>query len=243
MKAFSLETKCLLITGASSGLGRQVAITASQAGATLIITGRNSERLLETFNLLNGTGHISIPADLTKDEDINELVSQLPGVHGVFFSVGISTILPVSFISREKLSHDMSVNFMAPVLLTTALLRAKKLVNKDCSLLYMSTISTVYPFVGGGMYISARAAIEGYARVLALELAPKGIRVNCLRSGFVKTPMLDQTAKMSQEVVGKIEKQQPLGIGEPEDVANTAIFYFADASRWVSGTNLILGGG
>jgi NAD(P)-dependent dehydrogenase (short-subunit alcohol dehydrogenase family) len=243
MKAFSLETKHLLITGASSGLGRQVAITASRAGATLIITGRNTERLLETFDQLHGAGHVSISADLTKDEDVATLISQLPKIHGVFFSAGTSAILPASFINREKLSNEISVNFMAPVLLTSALLRSKKLVNNDCSLLYMSTISTVYPFVGGGMYISARAAVEGYARVLALELAPKGIRVNCLRSGFVKTPMLDQTARLSQEVVGKIEKQQPRGIGEPEDVANTAVFYFADASRWISGTNLILGGG
>ena len=243
MNAFSLKSKRLLITGASSGLGRAVAVAASEAGASLVITGRNTERLKETFKKLHGDDHVFLIADLTNESDINNLVTQLPLLNGVFFSVGVSAILPASFITREKLLSDMSVNFMAPVLLTTSLLKSKKLVNGKCSLLYMSTISTVYPFVGGGLYISARAAIEGYARVLALELAPKGIRVNCLRSGFVRTPMLDQTARISQEVVSKIESQQPLGIGDPDDVAQTAVFYFADASKWVSGTNLILGGG
>ena len=243
MNSFSLIGKTILVTGASSGLGRQVAISASSAGATLIITGRNPERLHATYLALEGEGHRQFLADLTDDGELSSLVDKLPKINGVFFSVGVSTVLPAGFITKEKLRGDYAVSFEAPVMLTTALLKAKKLTSDNCSLLYMSTISTVYPFVGGAMYISARAALEGYARVLAVELAPKGIRVNCLRAGFVRTPMLEQTAKLSQEAVLKIDKQQPLGIGEPEDVANTAIFYFSGASKWVTGTNLILGGG
>ncbi len=243
MNSFSLIGKTILVTGASSGLGRQLAVSASAAGATLIITGRDSARLNATFLALEGKGHRQVLADLTDDGELSSLVDNLPKLNGVFFSLGVSTVLPAGFITKEKLRQDFAVNFEAPVMLTTALLKAKKLTNKNCSLLYMSTISTVYPFVGGAMYVSARAALEGYTRVLAVELAPKGIRVNCLRAGFVRTPMLEQTARLSQEAVLKIDKQQPLGIGEPEDVANTAIYYFSEASKWVTGTNLILGGG
>lgn len=102
----------------------------------------------------------------------------------------------------------------------------------------------MHPYVGGSLYVSSKAALEGYARVLALELAPRKIRVNCLRPAFVKGPMLDDTEKkMSKEVIKQIEEKQPLGLGEPEDVANAVIFYLSDASRWITGTNIILGGG
>ena len=94
------------------------------------------------------------------------------------------------------------------------------------------------------MYISAKAALEAYARVLALELAARGTRVNCIAPAFVRTPMLKETAEnFSQEAVDKIEARQLLGLGDPVDVANTIVFYLSDASKWVSATNLILGGG
>ena len=94
------------------------------------------------------------------------------------------------------------------------------------------------------MYISAKAAIEMYARVLSLELASRRTRVNCVSPAFVGSPMLDGTAKnFSREAVDKIEQRQLLGLGDPVDVANTIVFYLADASKWVTGTNLILGGG
>ncbi|MBU1009743.1 MAG: SDR family oxidoreductase [Bacteroidetes bacterium] len=243
MNAFSLTGKTLLITGASSGLGRQTAISASEAGATLILTGRNEVRLRETLEKLSGEGHAMVVADLTVDAQLQSLVASFGMLNGVFFSTGVSTLVPTGFITADKLRIDLAINYEAPVLLTSALLRKKKLQQQDCSLLYMSTVSTVYPFVGGAMYIGARAALEGYARVLALELAPKGIRVNCLRSGFVRTPMLEKTAQLSKVAVEKIENQQPLGIGDPVDVARTAVFYFSGASKWITGTNLILGGG
>lgn len=244
MKAFDLTGKRILVTGASSGLGRQCAITISQYGATAWITGRNEERLMDTYHQLSGTGHQLILADLTAEKERQSLVEQLPVLNGIVYSTGISDLSPARFIKQEDISRTFDISFSASVLLTSQLLARKKLQNNACSLVFISSISTRYPFVGGAMYISAKAALETYARVLALELAPKGIRSNSINPAFVKTPMLKDTAEnYSKEAVEKIEERQPLGLGEPEDVANTVVFFLSDASRWITATSLILGGG
>ena len=244
MNAFDLTGKTILITGASSGLGRQCAITASHYGATLYISGRNEERLRYTYEQLSGQGHHWIVADLTREEDISGLVGSLPSLNGVVYSTGISDLSPARYIKRADIAKTFDISYNASVLLTSHLLSNKKLEKNACSLVFISTISTKYPFVGGTMYISAKAALESYAKVLALELAPKGIRSNSISPAFVKTPMLDDTAqKYSEEAVKKIEAQQLLGLGEPEDVANTVVFFLSDASRWITASNLILGGG
>lgn len=244
MTVFGLTGKTILVTGASSGLGKQCAITASEQGASVIITGRHEERLQDTLGKLSGTGHKMFIADLTVQNDISTLVDQLPELNGVVYSTGISDLAPARFIKSEDISRTFNISYNASVLLTSQLLAKKKLVKNSCSLVFISTISTKYPFVGGTMYISAKAALESYARVLALELAPKGIRSNSLSPAFVKTPMLDDTAeKYSDEAVRKIEAQQLLGLGEPEDVANVVAFFLSDAARWITASNLILGGG
>jgi NAD(P)-dependent dehydrogenase (short-subunit alcohol dehydrogenase family) len=244
MNAFNLAGKTILVTGASSGLGRQTAITASEYGATVVITGRDTNRLNETFAALRGEGHQQFAADLTIQADIDRLVANLPLLNGVVYSTGISDLSPARFISSETIAKTFRISFDASVLLTADLLAKKKLAKNQCSLVFISSISTRYPFVGGAMYISAKAALEAYARVLALELAPKGIRVNCVAPAFVRTPMLDETAaNYSQEAVNMIEARQILGLGDPEDVANSIVYYLADASKWVSATSLILGGG
>jgi NAD(P)-dependent dehydrogenase (short-subunit alcohol dehydrogenase family) len=244
MTPFELTGKTILVTGASSGLGRQCAITASHQGATLLITGRNKERLEETFNRLKGSGHRMLLADLTRQDDISAMVSQLPELNGVVYCTGISDLSPARFIKQAEIDKTFSISYNASVLLTSELLAKKRLVKNACSLVFISTISTRYPFVGGAMYISAKAALESYAKVLALELAPKGIRSNSLSPAFVRTPMLDDTAeKYSDEAVRKIEAQQLLGLGEPEDVANVVAFFLSDAAKWITASNLILGGG
>jgi len=244
MNAFDLTGKTILVTGASSGLGRQSAITASEYGAKLVITGRNPDRLGETFHSLKGQGHLQFLADLTSQADIDQLVASLPVLNGVVHSTGISDLSPARFITAETIAKTFSISFDASVLLTAGLLGKKKLAKGHSSIVFISSISTRYPFVGGAMYISAKAALEAYARVLALELAPKGIRVNCVAPAFVRTPMLDETAaNYSQEAVNMIEARQILGLGDPEDVANSIVYYLSDASKWVSATSLVLGGG
>jgi len=244
MNAFDLKGKTVLITGASSGLGKQTAITASEYGARVVITGRDAARMDETYRSLQGEGHLQFPADLTIQADIDTLVAGLPMLDGLVHSTGISELTPARFITKEVISKTFRISFEASVLLTAAILTRKKLTKGNSSIVFISSISTRYPFVGGAMYISAKAALESYARVLALELASRGTRVNCVAPAFVRSPMLEETAEnFSREVVGKIEQRQLLGLGDPVDVANTIVFYLSDASKWVTATNLILGGG
>mgnify|MGYP006278495371 CR=1 FL=1 len=243
MNAFDLTGKTILVTGASSGLGKQAAITLSKYGANLIISGRNSIRLNETLNQLKNGDHQKISADLSKEVDIEKLTDALPKLHGILFSVGITSIKPAAFLQKNEIENVINTNFMNLVYLNTAVLRKKKIYNSG-SILFISTISAKYPYVGGALYVSAKTALEGYAKVLALELAKKKIRVNCLRPAFVKGSMLEQTEnEMSTEFIKQIDKKQPLGLGDAEDVANTVVFFMADASKWITGTNLVLGGG
>jgi NAD(P)-dependent dehydrogenase (short-subunit alcohol dehydrogenase family) len=244
MSPFELHDKTVLITGASSGLGQQTAITASQYGAKVVITGRNAERLGQTFKALHGKGHQQILADLTVQEDIDRLVSELPLLNGLVHSTGISNMTPARFVTQEIIAKTFRISFDAAVLLTAGILGKKKLVRDNSSIVFISSISTRYPFIGGAMYVSAKAALEAYARVLTRELTPRGIRVNCIAPALVRTPMMNVTAEnFSQEIVDKIEERQLLGLGEPEDVANSIVFFLSDASKWVTGGHLILGGG
>lgn len=232
------------MTGASSGLGRQIAIRISEMNGTVILTARNRQRLEETLHLMRPGAHTILLADITKPTDIQTLVQELPKLNGVVFSTGISIIAPSGFITEEDYTKTFKTNFEGSLMLSNAIIRKKKIVKKACSFVFISSISTRYPFVGGALYVSAKTAMEGYARTLALELAPKGVRVNCVSPAFVKTAMLNQTADdFSNEVVKKIEQRQLMGLGEPDDVAYPVIFFLSDASKWISATNLILGGG
>ncbi len=243
MEAFSLKDKTVFITGASSGIGKQAAITASNHGARVIITGRNEERLKETLDLLEGEGHQMLAADLSDESELDRIVSELSEIDGLVHCAGITSHTPVHFIKEKHISQMFRINYEVPVLLTGKLIKKKK-VTKGGSIIFLSSIATKYPYYGGAMYGSSKSALEGYARVLALEVAPKGIRANCLSPSFVKGPMVEEAGKtISKEVLENFEKVMPLGFGEPEDVANAIAFYLSDASKWITGTNLILGGG
>jgi NAD(P)-dependent dehydrogenase (short-subunit alcohol dehydrogenase family) len=174
---------------------------------------------------------------------MDALVAELPELNGVVYSTGISDLVPSKFISPEDIKRNFSIGFEASVLLTATLLRKKKLIKNSCSLVFISSLATKYPFYGGALYIAAKAALESYSRTLALEVAPKGIRVNCLSPAFVKGPMLEETqGKISKEVMDKFLERQPFGLGDPEDVANAVVFFLSDGSKWITGTNLPLGG-
>ena len=240
---FQLEGKTILITGASSGIGREAAITITRNGGNVIITGRNQQRLQETYHSLERDGHLSFEADLTDLQEITSIADQLPELDGIVFSSGITGHLPAKFIGENDITSFFRINYQAPVLLTSRILKNKKLKNK-ASVIFLSSVASRFPYYGGALYASTKAALEAYSRVLAIELAPKGIRSNCISSSFVKTQMRQGAAvTISEEVLQKFEKMMPLGFGETADVANAIIFLLSDASRWVTGTNLILGGG
>jgi predicted outer membrane repeat protein len=241
--SFSLAGKSILITGATSGIGREVAIAISQLGGILIITGRDNKRLEETFSKLSGQNHMMFTADLTNKDEIVSLADNLPVIDGIVNSAGITAHLPSKFIAQDDITSIFRINYEAPVLLTARILKKKKLRN-NASVIFLSSIATKYPYFGGALYSGTKAALEAYSRTLALELAPKGIRSNCISPSFVKTPMVEGAGEtISAEVLEKFEKMMPLGFGETSDVANAIIYLLSDASKWVTGSNMVMGGG
>lgn len=243
MEPFELTGKTILITGASSGIGKEAAIMLSGNGASLIITGRNPDRLSQTFSLLKPGNHRSVVADLTESGAIDRFVADMPVMDGIVHCAGIVGPLPVKFITQTEIDRMFQINYHVPVNLTSALLRKKRL-NEPSSLLFMSTIATRNPYFGGALYSGAKAALEAYARTLALEMVNRGIRANFLQAGLVDTPMIVSPSEnnMQQEALDRYLRRYPLGIGKTSDVGGAILFFMSDMSRWITGTSLILGG-
>ncbi len=247
MEEFSLSGKSILVTGASSGIGRKAAVLISRAGGLVFITGRNAKRLDETFQQLHhpmeALRNMSIVADLTNESEMDTLIDHLPTLHGIVHCAGIVGPLPAKFITQADINRMFGVNYHVPVNLTGKLLR-KKLLADGASILFMSSIATKNPYFGGALYSGSKAALEAYSKTLALELVSKGIRSNCILAGLVDTPMIEHISEknMQEEALNRYLKRYPLGIGRPEDVANTILFFLSDASKWITGTSLIMGG-
>lgn len=243
---FSLEGKCILVTGASSGIGRGIAVECSKMGAKVVINGRNQERLQKTFDQLEGEGHIQIVADLSRQEDIERLASEVPELNGFVNSAGIPKICPVKRIDRQTLEEIMNVNAFGPILLTSQLLRKKKLQKKSSIVLIASISGVCMANTGEGPYAATKAALAGYTKTAAFELAAQGTRVNTICPGLVPTEILTLSNEMFSENQLKetMYGRYPLKrVGTPEDIANGAIYLLSDASSWVTGINLVIDGG
>lgn len=243
---FSLEGKTILVTGASSGIGRGIAVACSKMGAKVIISGRNQERLNETFNLLEYEGHQQIVADLSKQEGIDELVERCPLINGFVHSAGIPQICAVKNIKRQSISEILNVNTIAPILMIASLIKKKKLV-KDSSVVLISSMSGVcIGNTGEAPYSATKGALSGYMKSAAIELAAHKTRINSICPGLVPTKILELSNSVFSEEQLKetMYSRYPLKrVGTPEDIANGAIYLLSDASSWVTGINLIIDGG
>ena len=239
---FSLKDKCILVTGASSGIGQRVAIRLSLEGAKVIIVGRNESRLSETFSELQGEGHVSFVADITDEKILKEGVSSVGVLNGVVHCAGVTSHIPSQLIGKKQIDEVFKINFEAPVLLNRFLISQRKLA-EGASLVFLSTIATLHPYYGGGLYTSSKKALEGYVTTLALEMAPRKIRANCVSPAMVESPMLDKVKQtLSPESMVAMESVHPLGFGTTDDVANTILFLLSDASKWITGANITMGG-
>ncbi|MEG1936786.1 MAG: SDR family oxidoreductase [Rikenellaceae bacterium] len=242
INSFCLTDKNILVTGASSGIGQQVAISCSQMSANVIITGRNNVRLEETLRLLTGDNNAFISADLTSEEEIDNLIDKLPILNGLVLNAGMNKKEPTNHISTDAITSIMNTNFTSNVILVRKLLKAKKIA-KGASIVFTSSISVYRPAVGNAIYAASKGAINSYMKVLALELSQKRIRVNTIMPGMVWTHLMDNSP-ISKEEYEKDERRYPLGrYGKPEDIANAAIFLLSDASSWTTGSSIVIDGG
>lgn len=237
----SLQGKRILVTGASSGMGRAFAQMIAIQGAQVTLLARNKERLQETKVSLEGDGHTVLVCDLTDENLLKEAVNQMGKLDGIVLCAGINEFVPVKFIKQEKIQRMFQTNFFSQLLLVQLLLK-KKLINRGASIVFISSVSSLLGVPGTLLYASSKGAINTAVRVLASELAGQQTRVNAICPGIVRTEMLFGT-NIDEETFTQQEAQYPLGLGTPEDVGNAVLFHLADASRWLTGQCMVMDGG
>ena len=240
---FTLEGKTILITGASSGIGRAAAVLCSQMGAKLLITGRNEQRLAETFEALEGHDNSMICADLAGSSEIEKLIAESPNLDGLVNNAGILELLPVDYVNHENLAKILEINTFAPVLLFTGLLRKRK-INKGASVVFTSSLAGNFISAqGNSMYSASKAALSAFAKNAALEIAPRKIRVNCVCPGMIETELIHND-RVTPETLAEDMKRYPLRrYGRPEEVASGIVYLLSNASSFVTGINLVIDGG
>lgn len=240
---YSLEGKTILITGASSGIGRATAIECSKLGARVIITARNEERLKETLSLLSGEGHSYVICDLTDSQAISEMVAGLPEVHGLVNNAGFSITAPVPFIKEAKYLELLKVNTIAPVILLSMMVK-KKVMKRGSSCVFVGSVSGLgKASVGNSMYASTKGAINAFAMATAKELADKGIRVNSVCAGMVETNITSNLSVSEEQLEADMASFPLKRYGKPEEVAWAIIYLMSDAAAWVTGSDLVIDGG
>lgn len=242
LNPFSLEGKSILVTGATSGIGRAIAVACAQMGALVHVTGRDVPRLEATVSELGGCAGCTIPSDLVDPQNVDSLAGQLPALDGIVHCAGIAGRIPCKNITVAELDFAFKTNLYAPVLLQAALLRQKK-VCKAASIVLLSSRAAVSPSAGNAVYSATKGALISYAKCLALELAPRQVRVNCICPGMVWTPMIT-SGEIDTAHLEEAQSQYPLKrYGKPEDIAYLAVYLLSEASAWMTGSCIDISGG
>jgi len=230
----------ILVVGATGGLGCEIARHLKAEGAELVLSGRNEEKLQA---LAQELGANTIAADVSTSEGRIELAKAVSACDGLVYAAGVAPVAPVRYLKDADAERCLSVNTTAPLLLIRDLLKKKKL-NPGASIVWLSSVASSRGTAGYAAYAGSKAALEAAARCLALELAPKGMRVNCVAPGMIETDMADAAAeRISEQALAEHLKAYPLGAGQPADVAAAASFLLAGESRWVTGVTLPVDGG
>lgn len=245
--ADALSGKRILVTGASSGIGRETAIALAAHGATLVIMGRDEARLAATASALSGQGHEVRAGDLTDADATADLVSEIAkaggALHGVFHSAGSSLVLPAKLTKNRHLDEVFGAGFRGAFGIARAAGK-KNVIADGGSVVFMSSVSSLRGRQGMVAYSAAKAAVDGMVRALATELASRRIRANSIVSGAVETQMHnDFVESVDETLVANYRNLHLLGFGSPGDIANAALFLLSDASRWITGTTMAVDGG
>jgi NAD(P)-dependent dehydrogenase (short-subunit alcohol dehydrogenase family) len=247
LNLFDLENKTIVITGASSGIGRQCAVTCATFGANVILIGRSLERLEDTAKNCPSKTFI-VNHDITDytslELKLRDLIKITGRIDGVIHAAGISTTLPLKNIHPNKMEPFIATNVYAAVNLTRVLTKVGFYNTEACSIVFIASVMGLVGEMGKTIYSLTKGALIAASKSMALELASKQIRVNCIAPGVVVTPM-SQNAVYAQhsEALERVKQQHPLGLGHPEDIAAACVYLLAPASKWVTGTTLVVDGG
>ncbi len=239
---FSLQGKTILVTGASSGIGRGVCIDCSKMGAKVHLMARNEERLNETLSQMEGEGHEIHKVDLCNTDEINALVDNLPVIDGIVLCAGIIKTMPVKNITEEAMMEIFNANILGDIKLCSRMLKKKK-ISRGGSVVFISSVSTFNVKVGNSLYSATKGAVNSFAKAMALEVSKQEVRVNCIQPGFVPSNILSSGAIEEDDFLKFYAQRHPLGFGTPSDIANGCIYLLSDASRWVTGSIFTIDGG
>ena len=242
-----LTGRAVLVTGASSGLGRATAILLSRLGARVFLIGRNEARLQEALGLLEGSGHEYLSFDLSEADKIADLVADLAKrfspFSGVVHSAGISQLKPLRVCRSQDYESLFGLNMVAGAQLLRGLTKRGAVADKGCSFVVLSSVAAMFGAPGMHAYCASKAAILGLVRSAAVELVKDRIRVNAVLPGYCETEMTTGQQVRTPEQIQHTLKAHPMGFGRAEDVANAVVFLIADTSRWITGTSLVVDGG
>ncbi len=243
MNPFSLEGKTILVTGASSGIGKATAILCADMGAKVIAIGRNEHRLEETMGSMSGEGHVKFVFDLNDGCAVDKALSEISLIDGLANCAGVANMNPFQFVSRQEMDGVFLTNFFSPVMMVNKLLKAKKL-QKGSSIVFVSSVDgPKVVHAGNSVYSASKSALVGMARNMAIDLIGKRIRVNCVLPGTTDTEMI-RTANVMEEMLQETAKSLPMKrFAKPDEIAAAITFLLSDASSYMTGTEIVVDGG
>lgn len=246
---FSLENKVIIVTGASSGIGAQCAIDCSRMGAKVVLVARNEERLQRTLSQMDGEGHLLLPFDLSVSDGLKEaikgVVEKVGKINGVVNCAGISSVTPLKLVTDELLDQFFHTNVYSAINLSREVTRIGNYDKEGgCSIIFFASIMGICGDKCKTVYSATKGALISAARSMACELAKNKIRVNVVSPGAIETPINAKLPHMADpELRKELEEKHLLGLGECADVSNACIYLLSDASRWITGQNLVVDGG
>ncbi len=246
---FSLESKVIIVTGASSGIGAQCAIDCSKMGAKVVLVARNEERLRQTLNQMEGDGHMILALDLSSSDGLKEVikdvVSKMGKINGVVNCAGMSSVTPLKMITDGQLDQFFRTNVYSAINLSKEVTRVGNFDKEaGCSIVFFASIMGLVGEKCKTMYSATKGALIAASRSMACELAKNKVRVNVVSPGAIETPINARLPHMADaELRKELEEKHLLGLGECADISNACIYLLSDAAKWVTGQNFIIDGG
>jgi NAD(P)-dependent dehydrogenase (short-subunit alcohol dehydrogenase family) len=240
--------RVVLVTGASSGIGRATATRLAQEGARVVLVARNRARLDEACQQLAGSGHVARVCDVTDEKAVEALAgglrAEVGAVHGLAHCAGIHWLRPLQMTDQAALLQMLTSHVLSSIALTRALVTCRLAAKDGCAVVWLSSAAALQGNAGTVAYAAAKGALISGARALAVELARRKLRINVIAPGVVRTPQSEAyLSSFTPEQLQALTSEHLLGLGEPEDIAAAAAFLLSDDARWITGSVLVADGG